>query len=517
MSLRAPFLDRRTFLAGSLALGSASLWACGGTARVPVLPGHPFALGVASGDPLADGVVLWTRLAPLPLEPAGGMPAEPVPVRWEIAADESFRTIVQQGDVVARPDLAHSVHVEVAGLQPARWYWYRFHCGKDVSQVGRTRTMPAGDVLPERFRFAFVSCQNLEEGLYTAYEHMAKEDLELVIHLGDYIYEYAGKDGRVRKHVGPECTTLDGYRTRYAQYKSDPALQAMHAAVPWLVTPDDHEFDNNCAGDISEEHGVQRGPFLLRRAAAYQAFYEHMPLRRASLPNGPDMVLFRRIQAGRLADFNVLDTRQYRSNQPCGDGNKPQCDEALAPGQTLLGQAQRDWLLAGLGRSQATWNVLAQQVMFARVDRKPGDGAIFSMDQWPGYEMERRSLLRYFDERKIRNPVVLTGDIHTSWANELIADFDEFGGKVVASEFVGSSLSSSGNGTATPKDLDRILADNPFLKFHNAERGYVRCELTPATWRTDYRTVAFVDKPGAPLTTRASFVIESGDPRLKPA
>jgi alkaline phosphatase D len=517
MPLHAPFFDRRTFLAGSLALGATTLWSCGGTARVPVLPGYPFALGVASGDPLADGVVLWTRLAPLPLAPAGGMPAEPVPVRWEVAADEGFRTIVQQGEAVARPELAHSVHVEVAGLQPARWYWYRFRCGKDVSQVGRTRTMPAGDALPERFRFAFVSCQNFEEGLYTAYEHMAKEDLELVIHLGDYIYEYAGKDGRVRKHLGLECTTLDGYRTRYAQYKSDPALQAMHAAVPWLVTPDDHEFDNNCAGDISEEHGVQRDAFLQRRVAAYQAYYEHMPLRRASLPSGPDMVLFRRIQAGRLADFHVLDTRQYRSNQPCGDHNKPQCDEALAPGQTLLGQAQRDWLLAGLGRSQATWNVLAQQVMFARVDRKPGDGAIFSMDQWPGYEMERRSLLRYFHERKIRNPVVLTGDIHTNWANELIADFDDLGGKVVASEFVGSSLSSSGNGTATPKDLDRILADNSFLKFHNAERGYVRCELTPGAWRTDYRTVPFVDKPGAPLNTRASFVIESGDPRLKPA
>ncbi len=512
-----PIVSRRTFLAGSLALGATGLWSCGGTARVPVLPGDPFALGVASGDPLADGVVLWTRLAPLPLAPAGGMPAESVPVRWELAADEGFRTILQQGEIIARPQLAHSVHVEVSGLQPARWYWYRFHCGKDVSAVGRTRTMPAADVVPERFRFAFVSCQNFEQGLFTAYEHLAKEELELVVHLGDYIYEYAGKDKQVRKHLGPECTTLDGYRTRYAQYKSDPALKAMHAAVPWLVTPDDHEFDNNCANDISEEKGVERAAFLQRRAAAYQAYYEHMPLRRSSLPTGPDMLLFRRIQVGRLADFHVLDTRQYRSDQPCGDNNKPQCPEALLPSQTLLGAAQRDWLFDGLGRSQATWNVLAQQVMMARIDRKPGAEVAYSMDQWPGYEAERRQVLKYVHERKVRNPVVLTGDIHSNWANELIADFDDLGGKVVATEFVGTSISSGGNGATAPKDLGRILAENPFLKFHNTERGYVCCELTSKKWRSDYRTVPFVDQPGAPITTRASFVIEAGDPRLKPA
>jgi alkaline phosphatase D len=517
MSGYEPIVPRRVFLLGSLALGASSLWSCGGMARVPTLPGAPFALGVASGEPLADGVVLWTRLAPLPLAPAGGMPPEAVPVRWELAADEGFRSILQQGQVIARPESGHSVHVEVSGLKPAHWYWYRFHYGMDVSAVGRTRTMPAGDVLPERFRFAFVSCQNFEQGLFTAYEHLAKEELELVVHLGDYIYEYAGKDGLVRKHRGPECTTLDGYRQRYAQYKCDPALQAMHAAVPWLVTPDDHEFDNNCANDLSEEPGIDRAVFLQRRAAAYQAYYEHMPLRRSSLPSGPDMLLFRRVQAGRLANFHVLDTRQYRSDQPCGDHNKPQCPDALSPSQTLLGAAQREWLFDGLGRSQATWNVLAQQVMMARVDRKPGDEVAYSMDQWPGYEMERCAVLRQFHERKIANPVVLTGDIHSNWANELIADFAGLEGTVVGTEFVGTSISSGGNGTATPKDLDRILAENPFLKFHNAERGYVRCELTSKLWRTDYRTVPFVDQPGAPITTRASFVIEAGDPRLKPA
>ncbi|HEX3132596.1 MAG TPA: alkaline phosphatase D family protein [Planctomycetota bacterium] len=509
-----PYLDRRTFLAGTVALAGASLWGCGATARVPVLSDDPFQLGVASGDPSADGVVLWTRLAPAPLT-GGGMPPEPVAVRWELAADDGFREIVQQGEVTALPELAHSVHVEVAGLQPARWYWYRFHCGKDVSAVGRTRTLPAVDVMPERFRFAFVSCQNYEQGLFTAYSHLLKEELDLVIHLGDYIYEYAGKDGQVRKHLGPECTTLAGYRTRYAQYKLDPALRAMHQAVPWVVTPDDHEFDNNCAGDISEEKGVEPKDFLVRRAAAYQAYYEHMPLRRAALPKGPDMLLFRRLPVGRLAELHVLDTRQYRSDQPCGDGNKPPCPESLSPTQTLMGTAQRDWLFDGLSRSSATWNVLAQQVMMGRVDRKPGEGVSYSMDQWPGYEMERRKLLRFLHEKKIVNPVVLSGDIHTNWANELIADFDDLGGRTVATEFVGSSISSGGNGIDKPKDLDRILADNPFLKFHNAKRGFVRCELTPTHWRTDYRTVSFVDKPGAPLNTRASFVVEAGDPHIK--
>ena len=515
MRIARPF-DRRTFLAGTIALAGASLWSCGGTARVPILPAYPFQLGVASGYPAPDGVVLWTRLAPLPLA-GGGMPAEAVAVGWEIAEDERFAAIVGHGEVIAAPELAHSVHVEVEGLKPARWYWYRFHVGGEVSPVGRTRTLPAAAILPEHFRFAFISCQNFEQGMFTAFEHLAKEELELVIHLGDYIYEYAGKDGQVRKHHGPECTTLEQYRTRYAQYKQDPALQAVHAAVPWLVTTDDHEVANNYADLIPESGGIDPKVFALRRAAAYQAYYEHMPLRRSALPKGPDMLLFRRVQAGRLADFHVLDTRQYRSDQPCGDGNKPQCPEALAPGQTLMGAAQRDWLFDGLARSQGTWNVLAQQVMFARVDRKPGEGVAYSMDQWPGYEMERRRLLRYLHERKVANPVVLSGDIHTNWANELIADFDDLGGQVVASEFVGSSISSGGNGMAEPKDLARILSDNPFVKFHNAERGYVRCEVTPTTWRSDYRTVSFVNKPGAPVTTRASFIIEAGDPRLKPA
>lgn len=514
-------IDRRTFLLASAALAGAGLWSGGMAAEpvtsVPKLSAYPFQLGVASGDPSPDGVVLWTRLAPSPLD-GGGMPATPVEVAWQIADDEAMTKVVQQGTAIAHPEWAHSVHVEVNGLKPDRWYWYQFKVGGEVSQKGRTRTVPAADATPERLRFAFASCQHFENGLFTAYEHMIKEDLDLVVHLGDYIYEYGGQDKRVRKHVGPECTTLAGYRTRYAQYKTDTALQAMHAAVPWLVTPDDHEVEDNYANAIAgHPEGGNPEVFLKRRAAAYQAYYEHMPLRAASLPKGPDMQLYRRIAYGRLADFAVLDTRQYRTDQPCGDGNKAPCGGESEPSATIMGTAQRDWLFDGLARSTANWNVLAQQVMVARVDRKPGDGVAYSMDQWPGYEAERRRLLKFLHERKILNAVVLTGDIHTNWANNLIADFDDLGGRTVATEFVGTSISNGGDGTEKPKELDRVLADNPFVKFYNAERGYVSCTLDAKTWRTDYRTLDYVSKPGSPLNTRASFVVEAGQPGLKPA
>jgi alkaline phosphatase D len=284
-----------------------------------------------------------------------------------------------------------------------------------------------------------------------------------------------------------------------------------------MVTWDDHEFANNCAGAISEKAGVSPEEYLQRRARAYQAYYEHMPLRASSVPRGPDMRLYRRLSFGRLAEFFVLDTRQYRTDQPCGDGNKPQCAGCFDPRASLLGPAQRQWLLDGLIGSPGKWNVLAQQVMMARVDRLPGEFAAYSMDQWPGYEMERRQLLKLFHERKIANPVTLAGDIHSNWANDLIADFDDLGSKIVATEFVGTSISSGGDGAREPKTLPLILSENPFVKFHNTERGYVKCLVTPKEWRSDYQVVEYVTRRGAPLITRASFVIEDGQPGLKSA
>ncbi len=517
----ASTLTRREFVARSASFTAAALLsnrAFGAVRGAPRFAAHPFSLGVASGDPAPDGFVLWTRLAPRPLEPGGGMPPEPVEVGWQVAEDEALNRVVRRGTVATDPAWAHSMHVEVEGLRPNRWYWYQFKAGAETSPVGRTRTMPASGVTPDRLRFAFASCQKYEIGHYTAFEHMAREELDLIVHLGDYIYEKGDDKRAVRPHGTPEIFSLDDYRARYARYKSDPALQAAHALAPWIVTWDDHEVSNNYAAAIPEEPDQDRTQeFLLRRAAGYQAYYEHMPLRHGAVPAGPDMLLYRRLAFGRLATFHVLDTRQYRTDQPQGDGVKPPVPEMLDPAGTIMGDRQREWLFDGLVSSSADWNVLAQQVMVARVDRTPGPGETFSMDKWTGYEFERRRLLRHFRDAKVVNPVVLTGDIHNNWANELPAEPDRPDAPSAGVEFVGTSITSGGDGEDQPEYAGLLQSDNPFVKYHNNERGYVRCEVTPREWRTDYRTVPYVSRPGAPLHTRASFVVEAGRTRLERA
>ncbi len=371
---------------------------------------EPFTLGVASGDPLSDGVVLWTRLARDAVTDAGRGRA-PVPVRWEVAHDDGFRRIVRSGEVLALPELGHTVHAEVEGLAADRIYHYRFHAGATTSPVGRTRTAPAAGHHMGRFRFAFASCQQYEHGYWTAYRHMAEEDLDLVMHLGDYIYEKSWGDNIVQPHDGAEIFSLEDYRRRYTQYRSDPDLQAAHAAFPWIVTWDDHEVDNNYATGVPEDR-QHPGAFLLRRAAAYQAYYEFMPLRRTSVPAGPDMRLYRRFGFGDLVAMSVLDTRQYRDDQACGDGNKPSCEAHRDPTRTLLGPEQERWLLDGLHGSSARWNVLAQQVMMARLQRRNDeDEATYPMDMWDGYPAARQRVLDAFASDRVANPVVLTGDI----------------------------------------------------------------------------------------------------------
>ena len=508
--------SRRAFLHSSAALAAWTVLptpSFGALRRFPTLSGYPFACGIASGDPTSNGVVLWTRLAPDPLN-GGGMPDEDVEVSWIVADDERLTKVVQKGTAVASPDLAHSVHVEVEGLRPGRGYFYQFKVGSETSPVGRTRTAPDALQANGKLRFAFASCQHYETGLYTAYEHMATESLDLVVHLGDYIYEGAARDRQVRKHVGPELNSLADYRNRHAQYKTDEHLQATHVAFPWIVTWDDHEFDNNCAGANSEQPDVTPEEFLKRRANAYRAYYEHMPLRRRCVPQGSDMTLYRRLSYGNLASFHVLDTRQYRTDQPCGDRTKPPCEEAFDPQATMLGDKQERWLKEGLTGSKSVWNVLAQQVMFAPVDRVPGDEVGMSMDQWPGYEMARRRLLSFMQEAGVSNPVVITGDIHSNWANDLMLP-DE--GPTVATEYVGSSISSSGDGNLREDYAADVKSENPFVKFYSGERGYVRCELTPKVWKSDYQAIEIVSQPGAPLITRASFVTEAGRPGVQTA
>jgi alkaline phosphatase D len=334
------------------------------------------------------------------------------------------------------------------------------------------------------------------------------------VHLGDYIYEGPAQEKRVRKHVGGKLTTLEDYRNRHAQYRSDPLLSGMHARCPWVVTWDDHDFENNYASGISERQGVDPAEFLEQRANAYQAYYEMMPLRPRSLPRGPDMKLYRTVSFGRLATFQVLDTRQYRTDQPNGDNSSDLNDHAMNPQHSLLGAKQASWLKRALLRSTAEWNVLAQQVMMGMADVDTGDAKRYSMDQWCSAAYERMKLVEFMEERKIPNPVVLTGDIHSNWVNELRVDDRRAELPVVATEFVGTSLSSSGNGSKVYKGLDQLLAQNPCVKFHNRQRGYVSCTVTPQDWRSDYRVVEEVTKPGGKTSTLASFVVESGRPSV---
>lgn len=487
----------------------------------PVFRHYPFSLGVASGEPAADGVVLWTRIAPEPFH-GGGMPNEAVAVAWEIATDEKMTHVVQKGEAIAAPELGHSVHVEVAGLEPARPYWYRFIVGDEASPVGRTKTLPAPGAPVDRLRFGVCGCQRYEDGLYTAFGHMADEELDFVFHYGDYIYEYRrispAQRPVVRDMPEPydEIYTLVDYRNRYAVYKADPLLQAAHQSAPFMVSWDDHEIDNNWVADIDQD-GTPPELFLLRRAAAYQAYYENMPLRRRSWPHPDDMRLYRRFAYGDLAEVNVLDTRQYRSDQPCGDGreSRASCPESLEAGRTMLGDAQESWLMDALANSGAAWNVMAQQVMMMRHDRN-GDPEVtaYDMDKWDGAVAARDRLLGFIRENGIANPIVLTGDIHSNWAGDLKADFDDPNSATLGCEFVSTSASSGGDGEDQRADTPAVLADNPHMRFFNGQRGYLSLDVTPETWTTHFRVVDYVSRPGAPIRTRKSFAVQAGDPGM---
>ncbi len=501
---------RRQFLCS---LAAASLNPLRGA---PKFSKDPFTLGICSGDPLPDGMVLWTRLAMEPLA-GGGMGQDSHEVHWVVAEDEGLKKIVKRGKAVATPQFAHAVHADVRGLKPARWYWYQFRCGGVESPVGRTRTAPAVGSHDD-LRFAFASCQHFETGYYTAYEHMAKEDLHLIVHLGDYIYEGGVAKDRPRSHNSAEIKSLNDYRNRYALYRSDEHLRKAHQNFPWIVTWDDHEVDNNYAND-KEENGAPRAEFMERRSNAYQAYYENMPLRKTSLPRGSSLDLYRSLDFGQLARFHVLDTRQYRSDQPCGDGRKPQCPAALSPDQTMLGEAQESWLMSSMKSAGQTWNVLANQVMFAKMNVKPGEGASgeYSMDQWSGYEVPRQRLCQFFDEAKPNNPVVITGDIHSSWVSDIRADFNKPESRNVGVEFVGTSITSGGDGVENPATEAAFKKKNPHLHYFLAKRGYVSCTVTAKEWRSEYRVVPFVTKPGAQIETRATFRVGVGANKIERA
>ncbi len=472
----------------------------------------PFTLGVASGEPLPDGVVLWTRLAPDPLD-GGGMPDRPVPVAWQVATDERFRNVVASDAEVARPELGHSVHAEVGGLAPGAEYFFRFRVGSELSPVGRTKTAPAAGAALDRFAYAFTSCQSYPAGFYTALARMAEEDLDLVVQLGDYIYEGGRSPSPIgRSHEGDgEPVTLRDYRNRHAQYRTDTDLQDAHAAFPWAAVLDDHEIDNNWADEVPQDPAVQsREEFLARREAAFQAYYEHMPLRRVSLPRGIDMQLYRRLTFGDLVDVHLLDTRQYRSDQV----NQ---DQRADPTRTILGDEQEAWVRQAVAGPTARWNVLAQQVFFSQRDFLSGPGQSLSTDAWDNYVVERDSLRDHIAAVGTTNPVVLTGDVHANYVCDILADFDDPDSATVATELCGTSISTGGDGQdQAPGDAVQ-LAENPHIKFINRNRGYVRNVLTPTEWTADFRVVDVISSPGAPARTRATFVIEDGRPGAQPA
>lgn len=476
---------------------------------------YPFTLGVASGDPRHDRVVIWTRLAPDPIA-GGGLGTAPVGVEWEVAADERFGRAVARGTAMAVAALGHSVHVEVAGLEPDRWYHFRFRAGRHVSPVGRTRTMPAPGATPRRFRVAFASCQSYTEGYYAAHRHLAADEPDLVLWLGDYIYEGGpGGPDAVRHHDGPEATTLAAYRNRYALYRSDPDLQAAHAAAPWAVTWDDHEVDNNYAGDRAED-GTPPEQFLLRRAAAYQAWYEHQPVRLPT-PAGPRYRIHRTLDVGRLARVAILDGRQYRTDQPCGRPFDlgPTCPAAEDPTATMLGAEQERWLARRLEGSPATWNLLANQTILTPSRIPVGDDVFANLDQWDGYPAARRRLLATL--ARAANPVVVTGDIHASAVGDVRADPDDPASPVVATEFVGTSISSDFP-AAFAALFEAAAARNPDARYANArQRGYVRLDLTPQEVRADYRLLADARDPRSPIGTAASFAVAAGRPGAEPA
>ena len=518
---------RRSFLLDAARLAAAATSGASFSAAAGTT--YPFSLGVASGSPLPHSVILWTRILPDPLNAASTSPIA-LSVRWEVAEDEAFRKVVAQGSAVAAPDLAHSVHVDATGLRPARWYWYRFMLGDALSPVGRTRTAPAADALPGSLKLAVASCQHWEFGHYAAHRHIAAAAPDLVAFLGDYIYEWGPYQLRhpARAIRSDESFTLAQYRARYAQYKSDPDLQSAHRAAPWIVTWDDHEVANDYAGDVDERLSAD---FAARRAAAYQAFYEHMPLRLA--PPRPGrfgaMRMFQRHDWGRLARFHVLDNRQYRSKLPCpkpGRGGSNvvlarACAELRDPRRTMLGGEQEAWLAQGLSSSRAHWNILAQQTPMAQSSgvpvRAPDDGRFWT-DGWDGYPVARRRLLDTLVRSGANNPLVLAGDVHTFYASELRRDFNRpvsRANPVVAAELCGTSVTSSSRPQArTQENVER----NPHMLYGRSDRrGYMLVELTPQSAQARFMALDDVRDARSGQSQAAAFAVADGSPRIRRA
>lgn len=551
-------VDRRTVLrAGALAGAAAGTTALtggivAGAAGSASAQEGVFRHGVASGDPMPDRVILWTRVTPSPDAIPGSGRGVPVTVSWEIAADPGFASVVRTGSVVTDAGRDHTVKLDCSGLAPDRWYHYRFRALGQTSRVGRTRTAPADGAMPAtgRWRVGIVSCSNWEAGYFAAYRHLeARGDLDAIIELGDYIYEYpigeySGKYGVIRPHDPPhEIVTLADYRIRLGQYHTDPDLQSLHAHVPWICTWDDHEAANDAWAGGAENHQPHEGPWSDRKAASAQAYFEWMPVRPDSLRDGGH--LYRRLRWGSLAELSMLDLRTYRTEQP-GRFDGRAID---GPAGTITGPEQFDWLARGIASSTARWNVIGNSVMVSPVLLPPIDpnttaaltellglpreGVPFAPDMWDGYAGERRRLLEVLRAKGTRNTVFLTGDIHTSWACEVPYEPANYpGGGVGAVEFVTTSVTSinidellSRPGLILPEGNPASMAaqgalttTNHHVKWVDLDRhGFTVVEFTQDYAHADFWALVAREDPNTGAYRMSGWRTPHGTDRLEPA
>lgn len=515
--------DRRRLLALATATAAAG-WLPRAAWSQPRLPEMPFSAGIASGSPAPTSVVLWTRLL------GAELPAQPVTVRWEVADDEGFARIVQGGQAQALPELAHAVHVEVQGLAPDRWYHYRFIASPWVSATGRTRTLPAPDAPLQRLRLAYASCQRWEHGFYAAYRHMLADAPDFVLFLGDYIYEYPDAARAVRRPPEGQWTlTLEQYRARHALHRSDPDLQAMHRACPWLFTWDDHEVQNDYAGALAGDGGPAVMDFVARRAAAYQASYEHMPLRASVLTRavrglaaGGELRLHDEVRFGALARLCLVDARQHRSRQACSPAGRASvtlapenCADLQDPARTMLGAAQEQWLQQRLAAGGSTWNLLGQSTLLGQRDFRRGPGRLVWNDGWDGYPQARGRLLDTLQQHAVPNAVVFGGDIHENWVGHIKADYDRPESATLGVEFCGTSITSR---AFEPERIAERLADNPhFVHADAARRGYGIADFAPQRLEVALRVLDDATRADAQVSTQKRFVVEAGRPLLHAA
>lgn len=478
------------------------------TRPVPELPGDPFQLGVASGDPLADGVVLWTRLAPEPLaaDGLGGMPDQAVDVRWEVATDAGFTDVVADGVATADPAFAHSVHAIVDGLEPATDYHYRFTVGTFESPAGKTRTLPDGS--PDEFGLAVVNCQWFETGTYAAYRHLLDEPVDLVLHLGDYIYEYPGATEGPRTSAPDHVLeSLSDYRLRYASYQLDPDLQHAHARFPFVLTWDDHEVGNNYMGDVLQSD-PDPAVGQARKAAAYQAWWEHLPVR-VDPPDGSELAIYQSLDVGDLARLYVLDQRQYSDVPPCRgeagvEGDFGDCAARTDDAErTRLGVEQEAWFAETSSASTATWNLIGNPVVLAGVDSgNDADGSKYYLDTWDGFPTARHRFIEQL--AAIDNPVVLTGDYHVGMVLDVHErPFED--SPVVAPELMSPAISS-------PLFPDDVSGRTPHLREQLNEHGYLTVAVTPAQVTAAFRVLDDVTDPASAISTASTWVVTAGNP-----